>query len=164
MRIGTLARRARLSVDAIRFYEKAGVLPPAARDPSGYRVYDEQALRSLVMVRWARELGFPLEAIAGFVRSDPGAPGLRVEELRRLIADRSAAIEQEITRLRTKQAELAWLAAIDFTGECRLPRALVDGLMEKHEAAESGREPARIARDAGVDRRDRPRNAERRKR
>ena len=36
-----------MSVEAIRFYEKAGVLPAAQRDASGYRVYDESTLRLL---------------------------------------------------------------------------------------------------------------------
>ena len=37
--IGTLAKRAGVSIDTIRYYEKSGLLPPEARLPSGYRRY-----------------------------------------------------------------------------------------------------------------------------
>ncbi len=131
-----------MSVEAIRFYEKAGVLAPAARDASGYRSYDEQALRNLVTVRWARELGFPLEAIAAFVRSDPGAAKLRVDQIGALIAERTAAIDLEIQRLRSLQEELSWLGSLDFGGECRLPAVLVDALLERHEAEAPPAAPA----------------------
>lgn len=124
-----------MSVDAIRFYEKAGVLPPAQRDASGYRVYDESTLRLLVTVRWGRELGFPLEAMAAFVRTDPGQPGLRRGEISRLLAERVQAIDLEIERLQQKRAELGRLAAIPFDGSCRMPGAFVDELMEKHLSA-----------------------------
>ena len=125
-----------MSVEAIRFYEKAGVLPAAQRDASGYRVYDESTLRLLVTVRWGRDLGFPLEAMAAFVRSDPGQPGLRREEVTRLLTERVQAIDLEIERLRQKRGELGELAAMDFDGSCRMPGAFVDELMKKHEAAE----------------------------
>jgi len=40
-----LARRHGLSAQAVRNYEQAGVLPPAARTATGYRVYtDDHAL------------------------------------------------------------------------------------------------------------------------
>ncbi|MFD8495931.1 TioE family transcriptional regulator [Amycolatopsis sp. NPDC059657] len=46
-----LAREHRLSTQAIRNYEDAGILPPAERAESGYRIYDErhaQALRAFL--------------------------------------------------------------------------------------------------------------------
>jgi DNA-binding transcriptional MerR regulator len=48
MRIGELSRRTGLTVETLRFYERAGVLGPVTRDRSGYRVYDDQAYRTLV--------------------------------------------------------------------------------------------------------------------
>ena len=35
--IGTLAKRAGVSIDTVRYYEKSGLLEPEARLPSGYR-------------------------------------------------------------------------------------------------------------------------------
>ena len=42
--IGRLARRARVNADSIRFYERQGLLAPATKTDSGYRLYDEEQL------------------------------------------------------------------------------------------------------------------------
>ena len=44
MKIGEMARRAGVTIDTVRFYERRGVLPPPDRLPSGYRVYDTAAV------------------------------------------------------------------------------------------------------------------------
>ena len=46
MKIGEVAADACISVDAIRFYERRGVLPPAPRLPSGYRDYPDSTVVS----------------------------------------------------------------------------------------------------------------------
>ncbi len=44
MKIGKLAQISKISVHAIRYYEKIGLLPKARRDPSGQREYEESIL------------------------------------------------------------------------------------------------------------------------
>ena len=61
--IGTLAKRAGVSIDTIRYYEKSGLLPPEARLPSGYRRYGEVQVSRLLFIRRAQELGFTLKDI-----------------------------------------------------------------------------------------------------
>jgi DNA-binding transcriptional MerR regulator len=61
-RISELARRTGVSASTLRFYEQAGLLS-AARTASGYRVYDEQAVRRLEFIGAAKLLGLPLEEI-----------------------------------------------------------------------------------------------------
>lgn len=63
MRTGELAERARMSPEALRFYERVGVLSPPARTPSGYRDYDEAALDRLGFVRAAQAVGLTLGQI-----------------------------------------------------------------------------------------------------
>jgi DNA-binding transcriptional MerR regulator len=41
LRIGEVAARAAVSSDTIRYYERIGVLPKAARTNAGYRQYAE---------------------------------------------------------------------------------------------------------------------------
>lgn len=62
-RIGQLARVTGLSIKAIRFYEGRGLLPPAQRTASGYRVYSEADLRRLEFVKQAKALGLRLGEI-----------------------------------------------------------------------------------------------------
>src|SRR5688500_12665760 len=66
MRIGEVAERAGLRTSAIRFYERAGLLPTPARD-SGRRRYREDVLLRLQVIRFARESGFTLAVIRRLV-------------------------------------------------------------------------------------------------
>ena len=45
LRIGAVARQAGVSVDTVRYYERRGLLRPAGRLPSGYRLYTEPPSR-----------------------------------------------------------------------------------------------------------------------
>jgi len=62
MTIGEVARQTGLRASAIRFYEKAGLLPKAARG-GGQRRYDERILPRLALLNWAKECGFTLREI-----------------------------------------------------------------------------------------------------
>jgi DNA-binding transcriptional MerR regulator len=61
--IGDLAKQAGVKADTIRFYEKRGLLPRPGRATSGYRTYDEPALKQLRFIRQAQSLGFSLHEI-----------------------------------------------------------------------------------------------------
>jgi DNA-binding transcriptional MerR regulator len=59
--IGALAECTGFNVSAIRFYEEIGLIPPAARRPSGHRVYRPDAQDVLVLIRHCRDFGFSID-------------------------------------------------------------------------------------------------------
>ena len=61
--IGQLARRTGGPARTIRFWSDAGLVPPAARSGSGYRLYDADAVARLDLVRTLRELGLGLDSL-----------------------------------------------------------------------------------------------------
>lgn len=61
--IGEVAKRARVGVDTVRYYERNDLLPPAPRRMSGYREYGDDDVRKLRFIRRAKELGFALTEI-----------------------------------------------------------------------------------------------------
>ena len=67
MWIGQVASKSGVSRKTLRLYEAAGILPPASRTTSGYRVYGDEALGVLAFVTRARRLGFSLEDIKAIV-------------------------------------------------------------------------------------------------
>ena len=99
--IGELARRAGVSRDTVRYYERRGVLPKAERSANGYRHYSEKSVSRIRFVRDALRVGFSVKQIAGFVRArESGKPpchdvraaaGRLLEDLDRRIADMLAA-------------------------------------------------------------------------
>src|SRR6266508_5234132 len=66
-----LAALAGVRADTVRYYERVGLLPAPARNPAGYRTYDEAAVGRLRFPNQGRPTGG--SAIAG----DPRAPAGR---------------------------------------------------------------------------------------
>jgi len=60
MKIGELARKAGVDVPTVRYYEKAGLIGPPGRTPSGYRAYGPEALERLNFIRHCRSLDMAL--------------------------------------------------------------------------------------------------------
>ena len=68
MQIGIVAKKIGLSVDAIRFYERNGLLPRPPRTEGGFRRYAETDVETLAFVRRVQDLGFKLSEIRGLLR------------------------------------------------------------------------------------------------
>jgi DNA-binding transcriptional MerR regulator len=70
--IGEFARRSRLSIKALRLYDKRRMLVPARVDEaSGYRYYDVAQLEDARLVSMLRQLDLSLGAIRKLVACDP---------------------------------------------------------------------------------------------
>jgi len=97
--IGTLARRAEVGVQTVRYYERIGLLPPPRRAEGGYRRYADDAVARLQFVRHAIRLGFTLaetkELLA--LRARQGAP---CGVVRKRAEEKLAAIDQRLSELR----------------------------------------------------------------
>ena len=61
--IGKVAERAQVTADSIRFYEREGLIRPAGKSESGYRLYTEEAIRRIGFIKQAQECGFSLADI-----------------------------------------------------------------------------------------------------
>jgi len=63
MKIGQLAQQTGTPVDTIRYYEREGLLPRAARTEGNYRIYDAVHLERLAFIRRCRSLDMTLDEI-----------------------------------------------------------------------------------------------------
>src|SRR5258708_30006011 len=66
--IGALAKHTGLTVEGIRFYEKAGILRAPARTAGQHRLYSRADLKRLHFIRRARLLGFTLDEVRALLR------------------------------------------------------------------------------------------------
>ena len=73
MLIGDLAKKADVSIDTIRYYEREGLIEPLSVRESGYREFDETTADRLRFVIRAKQLGFSLKEIRDLLslRDDP---------------------------------------------------------------------------------------------
>jgi Hg(II)-responsive transcriptional regulator len=61
--IGEMGRESGVNPETIRYYERTGLLAAPPRSASGYRRYDDTAVKRLRFIRRGRELGFGIEEI-----------------------------------------------------------------------------------------------------
>lgn len=119
MRIGAFAKAAGVSVDAVRFYERRGVLLPAPRTAGGYRTFNQHDLDRVLLARQLQALGLRVEEVVDTLAAhDLGGATCGSERWR---------LEQVEARIETQLAELLGtrrlirdaLTACE-TGRCRL--------------------------------------------
>lgn len=103
--VSQVGKRLGISADAVRYYERIGLLPPAPRSPSGYRLFGEDDVERLRFVKQVQRLGLPVTEIAEFLR-------IRERGLcpcghaRDLLVGRLATIDEEMGALAALRAEI----------------------------------------------------------
>lgn len=102
MYIGEIARLAGTSPKALRHYEALGLLGDVRRS-GAYRVYTQQDLAQVKLIRQAQALGFRLAELLPILAGND----TDWATLSQHIADKRAQIQQDITRLRQLDAQLA---------------------------------------------------------
>ena len=125
--IGTLAKRAGVSIDTVRYYERGGLLAPQTRLASGYRRYSELAVARLRFIRRAQALGFSLKEVKELLALSK----LRdVARVRRTAQEKLADVEERIASLERIRKGLAGLIAAcpghGRAADCPILKALGD--------------------------------------
>ncbi|MBS1227705.1 MAG: hypothetical protein H6R17_982 [Proteobacteria bacterium] len=100
--LGRLAKQTRMARSSLLHYEELGLLLPASRSAAGYRLYGEQEIERLQAIRSYRDAGLPLSAIRELLAEEASDPA-------RILSRRLVSLNDEITRLRAQQMQLARL-------------------------------------------------------
>ncbi len=103
--IGLAARELGINPKTIRYYEEIGLIPPAQRTESGYRVYGQADIDRIAFILRARELDFSLDDIGEILALREGgeAPCLYVTDL---VQKQLAVIDAKIAALNQLREEL----------------------------------------------------------
>jgi MerR family mercuric resistance operon transcriptional regulator len=123
--IGALSGQTGVTVETIRYYEREGLLPRAARTAGGHRVFGKAHLRRLFFIRRSRELGFSgteVRALLGLVDG-----GYTCGEVRDLTLRHLADVRAKIADLRRLEQTLAAISskcAGDELSDCPIVEAL----------------------------------------
>lgn len=120
--IGQLAARTGCTAEAIRYYEREGVIPRPARAGAGrYRQYTEGDVERVAFLRRARELGFSLSEVRELLAFSDGDP-------RRSCHDVDALARAHLVQVDAKIAQLTALrsALSGVIGQCDGGLAIAD--------------------------------------
>ena len=103
MRVGQLAEMLGTTAKTLRFYESIGLLKPAVRSESGYRLYDDAAVQRARLVISLRRLD------------------ITVPELKELFQqDRKLALRQRLLAVMDDQLRAVYLQLGVLQGRCRV--------------------------------------------
>ena len=108
MNIGEAARRSGVPPKSIRYYESVGLIEPASRSDSGYRIYATHDVEQLRFIQRARSLGFTVAEVASLLAlwRDKDRASAQVKQLAR---DHVARIDRKIDELNSIRDTLAHL-------------------------------------------------------
>jgi DNA-binding transcriptional MerR regulator len=116
LRIGEVAKRAGVSVDTVRLYERRGLLESAERLASGYRTFPPSAVDRIRITRQLSGLGMSLDEIAAAFRAAGHAPSCSTELWRlELVRDR---LDTRIAELQAARRALSNVIESCETCQC----------------------------------------------
>lgn len=67
LKIGEVVERTGLSIPTLRHYDDVGLVPPSGRSPGGFRLYSEEDVHRILLIRRMKPLGFSLEQMRNFL-------------------------------------------------------------------------------------------------
>ena len=117
LKIGELSRCSGIGIEALRFYEKSGLLDKPERTDSGYRIYSVKVLDRLAFIKQAQALGFSLDEIKRII-DEKRAGQSPCADVRALVRLRLHKLDQRLQEMQRYRQELATtLSEWDKAGE-----------------------------------------------
>lgn len=106
LKIGEVSLSSGIGIEALRFYERSGILGKTARTANGYRVYDANVFDRLAFIKKAQTLGFSLGEIRRIIE-ESAAGESPCAEVREIVRRRLSEIDKHLRDLRRYRKELA---------------------------------------------------------
>ena len=112
--IGALAERAGVNVETIRYYQRRGLVEEPTKPLGGHRRYSASAVKRVVFIKRAQQLGFTLEEVKALLRLEDGQS---CSETRTLAEHKLAVIEERLADLNRMRRLLKNLISECSTGK-----------------------------------------------
>ena len=133
--IGKVASLVHVTPDTLRYYERAGLLGPAAKSKGGYRLYDHEALHRVRFIKEAQQFGFTLSEIRALLdlrASDRAC----CTDVRRVAVEKKLQLEAKIKAMKAMSKVLDRLIAECTSGSgtlnaCPILMAFDKGVKEQ---------------------------------
>ena len=109
-RIGEIARLAGVSVPAVRYYERLGLLPTAPRSSAGNRRYPHEAVERIHFVKRAQRHGLALAEIRELIGLKHRGGGHRCTRVQQLLTAKILRVDEQRAQLDEFRRTLQTLA------------------------------------------------------
>lgn len=106
LKIGEVAKLSGIGIEALRFYERSGLLGRPGRTHSGYRIYDAEVLERLDFIKRAQVLGFSLDEIKQII-AEKQAGESPCEAVRDVVRTRLQELDERMREMRRYRTQLA---------------------------------------------------------
>lgn len=103
--IGKVATTAHISTDALRHYERQGLINPSSMSEGGYRLYNQDAVVRLHFIKQAQACGFTLAEIRELLLLSEHTSAC-CNDVRQLAIEKKLQLEAKIKSLRAMSASL----------------------------------------------------------
>lgn len=103
--IGKVAALAGMTTDAIRYYEKEGLVTPQEKSDAGYRLYDDSAVQRLHFIKQAQGCGFTLAEILQLLTLQ-SLDSSCCSDVRKLAVEKKLQLETRIRDMQVMSATL----------------------------------------------------------
>ena len=103
--IGDVAARGGIGPEAVRFYERRGLLPRPHRAPNGYRIYSEEHLARIDFIKRAQSLGLSLDEIRDVIELRGHADNA-CQHVEELLEAKVQKVDEQIANLQRYRKDL----------------------------------------------------------
>lgn len=97
MKINEVAKLTGVTVRALHYYDKIGLLKPEEITEAGYRIYSENDLETLQQILFFRELDFSLNEIKEMIQNQLYDKTEALEKQKELLMQKRARLDELIT-------------------------------------------------------------------
>lgn len=112
LQIGEVAERAALSLRTVRYYEEQGLVTPARRSEGGFRLYTEEQVQRLLLIKQMKPLDFTVEQMRELLAAQDALAAAPADPAARAtIAAYADDVATRVVKLRDRLAAAEQFAA-----------------------------------------------------
>lgn len=107
MKISEVSEKYGLTQDALRYYERIGLIPPVKRSSNGIREYDDYSCGWIEFIHCMRKAGIKVEVLIEYVQLYQQGPNTK-EARKELLREEYRRLDKRIAEMQALKDSLAW--------------------------------------------------------
>jgi MerR family Zn(II)-responsive transcriptional regulator of zntA len=126
--IGKVAGLSKVTTDTLRYYEREGLISPAAKSDGGYRLYGNDAVRRVRFIKQAQRCGFTLTEIRDLLTLRASNTAC-CRDVRRIALEKKLQLAAKVKAMRAMSKALDRLIAACSVGSRPLDKCPILGAL-----------------------------------